>query len=83
MTLDIFVVAGNHREFQHFLMNSFKEWERQGLTVKQIHYVSHPDELDGVHGARVFLYGTYFKRPDWPTLQAQLKTGDNRPLLIR
>lgn len=83
MTLDIFVVAGNHREFKNLYAQARDEWGRQGLRDRQIHYISHPDELEGVHGARVFLYGTYFKRLDWSTIEEKLKTGDNRPLLIR
>lgn len=79
---DIFVVAGNHREFHNLIGHAHVQWDYE-LKNKMVHYVSSALQLEHVHGARVFVYGTYFKRKDWELIEALIQSGGNRKLLIR
>lgn len=79
---DIFVVAGNHREYQNLLASAYEQWDYE-LKNKMVHEVIHPDVLRGWHGCRVFLYGTYFKRLDFEVIEQVIRDNGCRKLLIR
>jgi hypothetical protein len=82
MMLDIFVVAGNYEQYQ-FICDQAQEAWKEELKRKQVHYVEGPDTLSGVHGARVFLVGTYYMRPDWEAIDMAIRNGGHRPLLMK
>lgn len=79
---DIFVVAGNHREFQFLVQQAHVQWDFE-LRYKMVHYVSNVRMLVETKGARVFVYGTYFKRKDWPEIELYIGLNGHRKLTIR
>ena len=81
-TREIFVVAGSHREYVNLVNIAQQTWDFE-LNRKMVHYVNEPFDLEGIHGARVFLYGTYFKRRDYDLIEQVIRRNSHRPLLIR
>jgi hypothetical protein len=79
---DIFVVAGNKKQFDSLLGYAEEFWAFE-IKNKMVHYVHHPDVLKGRHQARVFFYGTYLRRPDIAAIKEELIAGNHRPLVIR
>lgn len=82
MMLDIFVVAGNYAQYLHLINEAQEQWKKE-LENKQVHYVDNWEMLRGIKGARVFCYGSYFKRPDWEMIEREIRQGGHRRLLIR
>lgn len=79
---DIFVVAGNLREYNNLVNQAHEQWDYE-LKNRMVHYVSHPEILQSWRGCRVFLYGTYFKRPDFELIEQIIRDNGYRRLLIR
>ena len=82
MTADIYVVALNSKEYGYFLNQSHQELDKE-LKRKSVRYVHDHRELEMIPPARVFLWGQYFKRPDWPLIEEIIKRRGHRQLLIR
>ena len=82
MTDDIFVAAGNLHQFQ-ICMNEAQEKWKEEIKLHKVHYVSEAEILRGRPPARVFLYGTYFKRYDWAEIEKEINDGGHRQLLLR
>ncbi len=81
--IDIFVVAGTYQQFLNLCSIAQQPWGRE-LKNKQVHYINHPDDLDGVPvGVRMFLYGTYQRRDDWETIRERLLQAGHRVLTMR
>lgn len=80
--IDIFVVAGNRKQFETLCAAAQKPWKKE-LQNRQVHYIEDYREIDGVPPSRVFLYGTYKRRPDWSIINYMLKQGRHRLLEIR
>lgn len=82
MIADIFVVSWTKKQYASLLIQAQEFWNSE-LKNKQVHYVDSPEVLRGVHGARVFLYGSYFKRDDWNEIEGIIVKNKLRTLLIR
>lgn len=81
-TRDIFIVAGDRRQFD-WLCDHAQEFWKDELRQKRVHYVAHARDLVLKKTARVFLYGTYEKRPDWDDIKLQIALNNHRALPIR
>lgn len=79
---DIFVVARNLHEYRVMLVTAQQQWDFE-IKRNMVHYVHDARELSGISGARVFLCGSYFKRPDWPLIDQAIRANGHRRLLVR
>lgn len=82
MMVDIFVVAGNRAQYDKLLDEAQEQWKNE-IRNRQVHFVESWETLKGIHGARVFCYGSYFRRRDWERIEAEIEAGGHRKLLIR
>lgn len=80
--IDIFVVAGNRKQFMNICAKAQKHWKKE-LQNKQVHYIEDFSEIEDVPPSRVFLYGTYKRRRDWKIVEFTIKSGNHRILEIR
>jgi len=62
--LKLFVVAGNYKEFQDFVIKK----RMKGFSYDFI-YISGAEMLRGLSTIRGFYIGTYRNRPDWPEIR--------------
>lgn len=79
---DIFVIAGSHHEYENLIGHAGKHWAQE-MKEKRVFYVNHPDMMSEIpDGARVFVYGNFKLRPDWPLLIRLFDKYDIKPLMI-
>ncbi len=78
----IYVFCGNLAEFKYILRVCEEQWLKQ-IQQGKVHYISDVRELKGVPPARVFLYGTWYDRPDFQVIDAELKARGHQILKLR
>lgn len=87
MNQRIFVIAGNHNEFNTFAVNKLNQWYREAMdkgemfsmSMSNFVYVSSLDSLAGHRNIHGYFYGSFRDRPDIRDIVRHIRMRNDLP----